>query len=105
LADVTGDLGEADQLAVIVVNGVHHGIGPEAAAVLADSPTFRFEPAFLGGASERLFGQFRLAVLPAEEAGEMLSDDLVWAVALDALRAGVPAGYMAVRVHHVDGVV
>ena len=35
----------------------------------------------------------------------MLADDLLFGVALDALRAGVPVRHPPVRVEHVDGVV
>jgi acyl-CoA synthetase (AMP-forming)/AMP-acid ligase II len=35
----------------------------------------------------------------------VLADDFVWLVALEALRAGVPASNDAVRVQHVDGII
>ena len=46
--DVAGDLGEADQLALVVADRVDDDMGEEARAVLAHAPAFAFEPAFLG---------------------------------------------------------
>ena len=43
LGDVAGDLGEADQLAVVVADRIDDDAGPEERAVLADAPAFLLE--------------------------------------------------------------
>ncbi len=53
LGHVARDLGEADQLAAIVADRVEHDACPEAAAVLAHAPPFRFVPANLPSGFER----------------------------------------------------
>ena len=84
--DVAGELGEADQLAGIVADGVHHHAGIEAAAVLAHQPALRLELALARGRDERLLRHVAGANLLGKEDAEMLADDLVGAVAFDALR-------------------
>ncbi len=80
-------------------------MGPEGAPVLARAQAFGFPSALTRGrgkaASRHAFGN----VFGRIEAAEMRADDLFGRVSLDALRAGVPAGHIALRVQHVDGVV
>jgi hypothetical protein len=45
------------------------------------------------------------AILFRVESGEMLTDDLVCGISLDALRARVPVGDGALGVEHIDGVI
>ncbi len=102
---IAGDLGEAEQLTGRIEDRIDHDIGPEPCAVLADAPAFGLEFALplrsLQGASRQAGGAVFLAV----EAGEMLADNLVGAVTLEALRAGIPAGHDAGRIEHIDGVI
>ena len=63
LGDVTGDFGKADQGPIFFADGIDYDVGPEAAAVLAYAPTFRFEPAFFRGSRKGAAGQTGL--LPA----------------------------------------
>ncbi len=103
--DVAGDLGEADQFALVVPDRVDHHMGPEERAVLSDPPCFILKAP---GCDRGLQAALRLAsrlILLAIEAREMLTDDLVRPIALDALRAGIPARDMARRVEHVDRIV
>ena len=44
-------------------------------------------------------------VLFRVEAGEMLTDDLGFRIALDCFRAGIPVGDPPLRIEHVDGIV
>ena len=104
LGNVPGDLGEADELAVLV-DGVDDDAGPEEGAVLADAPAFLLVAALFPGNAQ---GAERLAVGAVDfgiEAGEMLPDDFVGRVALDPLAADVPARDHAGRVQHVQRVV
>ena len=76
LGNVAGDLGEADEIAVLV-DGVDDDAGPEEGAVLAHAPAFLFIPALFPGNSQ---GALRLAVHAVDfgiEAGEVLPDDFV----------------------------
>ena len=104
LGDVAGDLGEADELAVLV-DGVDDDAGPEEGAVLADAPAFLLVTALFAGDSQ---GAQRLAVGAVGfgiEAGKVLPDDFVRRVALDPLAADVPARHHAVGIQHVERVV
>ena len=105
LGEVTRDLGEADQLALGVEHARNDDVGPKARAVLADAPRLVFEPTLARGDLQLLFALAGFDVLLGEEAREMLANDLVGGEALDALRAGVPRGHLALGVEQVDGVV
>ena len=80
-------------------------MGPEAAAILAHAPALGLEPAFARGGRERARRQAGLPVLLDIEAGEGGAQDLGLRIALDALRAGIPAGDQARGVEHVDRIV
>ena len=104
LGNVPGDLGEADELAVLV-DGIDDDAGPEEGAVLADAPAFLLVTALFAGDAQ---GAQRLAVGAVGftvEAGEMLADDFGGRIALDPLAADVPARHHAVRIQHVQRVV
>ena len=61
LGDVAGDLGVADQLAVVVADGVDDDVSPKAGAILADAPAFFFKSPLSLDGFQRLL---RLAGLP-----------------------------------------
>ena len=87
-----------------VADRIDDDVGPEARAVLADAPAFAFKPAFaLRGLSAR-FGKPGCAILVGVEAGEMLADDFVVSIALEALGTGFQL-LTSPRVQHVDGVI
>src|SRR6185312_9477751 len=46
LCDIPGDLGIADEIAVIIVNGIDDNRGPEAAAIFSAAPAFGLVAAF-----------------------------------------------------------
>src|SRR4029079_11767733 len=78
---------------------------PGRGAVLADAPSDVFEAPRL-----RRDAQLHLALAGSDvlfgiEGGEVAPDDLGRAIALDALRAGVPGRDVAVGIEHEDGVV
>src|SRR5690606_6469223 len=104
LADVAGDLGEADEPAALP-DRVDDDAGPEAAAVLAHAPAFALVAAVLARLLQRARRDPRRAVLGRVEAREVEADDLLGGVALDALRARVPVGDDAVGVEHEEGVI
>ncbi len=74
--DVARDLGEPDELAVLV-DRVDHDAGPEERAVLADAPTFLLVAALFPGDAERTGRLAVGAVGVGVEPGEMLAQDLL----------------------------
>ena len=89
----------------LVVQGRDDDVGPKLRAVLADPPALVLEPAFGLGDLEFVGGPTPVDGLLRVEAGEVLADDLVGLVPLDALGPGVPRGDVALRVEQEDGVV
>ena len=85
--------------------GVDDDVRPKLRAVLADAPAFPLEASFARGSLERVLRQSGGPILFGIEAGEMLADDLVGEVALDALGARVPVGHVSFGIEHVDGVI
>src|SRR6185503_13600046 len=73
LGHVAGDLGEADQLALAVVDAVDDDARPEARTVLAHAPALADELAFAPGRVEHLLRHARLAVLLGVEGREVLA--------------------------------
>ena len=102
---VAGDLREADQTAMLVVDAIDDDARPEARAVLPNAPAFTFELAFGARDFKHSRGHTGLPVLIGVKGRKMLPDDLFGLEALDALRAGIPAGHYALRVQHVDRVI
>src|SRR5690606_7719898 len=99
------DLGEPDDLAHVVMDGVDNDVGPETAAVLAYPPGFLLEATGRARHFERLLRLLGRAILGRVEARKVLADDLERLITLDALCAGVPARHTALGVEHVDGVI
>src|SRR4051812_12544457 len=75
LGDVAGDLGEADEPAVLP-DRIDDDAGPEEGAVLADAPALFFIAAAFPGDRERAKRLTAGAVGFGVEAGEVLADDL-----------------------------
>src|SRR5262249_51741298 len=105
LGDIARDLGEADELSLLVADRVDHDARPEHAAVLAHAPAFRLEASLAHGGMERACRDSGGAVAFRVEAGKMLADDFFGRIALDALRASVPTDDDAVRIQHEQRVV
>ena len=102
---VARHLGEAAQPAVRVAQRRDRHVGPEAAAVLAHAPAFGPEAAFALRAAQALLRLAGVTVLWRIEQRDRPADDLARAVALDALRAVVPADDAPAAVEKEDGVV
>jgi hypothetical protein len=98
-------LGEADQLASIVVDRIDHDACPEPTAVLADAPALGLMPSFRRGSQERAPRHALPLILLRVEAREVLSDDLFGAITLDAFGAAVPRRDSSLRIEHEDRVV
>src|SRR5690606_10139741 len=102
---VTGDLGEATQSALWIVQRGDQHVGPEPAAVLAHAPAFVLETAVALCTLQLQLGPAHANGLLRIEAREVMADDLRGAVALDAFGAGVPAAHDAAGIEHEDGVI
>lgn len=105
LRQVAGDLRETDHLALRVPQGGDDDVGPEAGTVLAQAPAFVLQATLAPGDAQFLLGPAAVERLLRIEAREVLPDDLVRGIALDALRALVPRDHHAVGVQHEDRVV
>ena len=97
LGDVAGDVHEADQRADLVADRLDHGARPEHALVAPHAPALDDIFALVGGDLERARRLAALLLLLGIEAAEVLADDFRRRVLVDALRAHVPIGDVAVR--------
>src|SRR4051812_7185599 len=98
LGDVTDDLRESCDLPVFAAESRQHHIGPVFGAILAHQYNFGFEAALFVRNNEATFGNPGLSVRGGKDVGEMSSNDLVGAIALDRLRGGVPGEHASLRV-------
>src|SRR5262249_10640698 len=105
LADIARDLGEANQLAALVGDAIDHHAGPETRTVLAHAPALRLEFSAAGGGGECPLRRAGVAILLTVKTAVMLTDDLLGAIALDALRARIPVADDPVGIEHEHGVV
>jgi hypothetical protein len=103
--EVSRDLGEADQLPLRVAERGDHDVRPEERAILAHAPSFLLEVPFAGGRLELVFRMAARDHLLRVEDGEVLPDRFVRGVALELLRACIPAEDVAVRIQREDRVV
>ena len=74
-------------------------------AVLAHAPALGFELALAGGRLEGTLGEPAGAILFRIEPRKILSEDLAFHIALEALGARIPTGDDPRRIEHVDGIV
>src|SRR5205085_11752697 len=77
----------------------------EARAVFAQAPSFVFDAAFADGDLQLALRLVRGDVFLAVERREVLAEDFVGAILLDALGAEVPRNDAALSVEHEDRVV
>ncbi len=104
LGHIAGDLGKADQPALIV-DGIDDHRGPKARAILAHAQAFGLHAARADRRAQPRLGQPGLLVFGRVKAREMGVEDLLLLIALDALGAQVPAHDAAFGVEHVDRIV
>src|SRR5215208_4888859 len=104
LRDVLRDLRDTPQFSLIIVQRRQDRGCPEPRSILAHKPVL-----FLGPAFARRFEVFLWPATPyiffGEEHGEVLSDDLLRLIALEAFGTSVPAGDASLRVEREDRVV
>jgi hypothetical protein len=75
LAEVAGDLGEADQL-VVIINRIDEHTGPEATAVFAAAPALGLIAPVPHGGSKRFVRQTDVNVFGGVKARKVLTNDL-----------------------------
>src|SRR6185312_4276474 len=105
LGDVTRDFGKTAQAAVRRMDQIDNYMRPKAAAVLAHAPAFHLAAARRQRFRQRFLRHAGGAVLRRVEAGEMLTDDFLGVIALDARRAGIPVGDDTLWAQHIEGIV
>src|ERR1700751_3179249 len=105
LSDVAGDFGKTDEVAGIVFDAIDDDRGPEFRSVLTDAPTLGFEPSLFCSFSQRMLGDSQLKVARCVELAEMLSDDFIRRVTLDALSSRIPCRDVSLRSELKDRVI
>ena len=105
LGDVARDLHETGERAHLVADRLDHHARPEQALVAPHPPALDHAFALVGSDLEGTRRLAALLLLLGIEATEMLADDFRRRVLVDALRAHVPVGDVAVLVEHEDRVV
>src|ERR1700687_5333718 len=83
----------------------HHHVGPEARAALAKSPAFLLPSAFYGSECQLLIRLAPFYFFREIEPRKVLSNDLLGSVALDLLRAFVPAQNDSRGIKHENRIV
>ena len=105
LCKVAGDLGIADEISLRIANAIDDGARPKPGPILALAPAFAFESALASRRRQASGRQPRPTVLFGVKSREVLAEDLLLLIPLEAARARVPADHKNVRVEHIDGVI
>jgi hypothetical protein len=105
LGNIARHLGIPDQDALRVADRVDDDIRPKRRPILADTPALCFVSPTLQRRSQRARRLAGGAIGLRVEARKVLTDDFLRRVALDPLGAGIPAGYIPMRVQHEDRVI
>ncbi len=102
--DVASDLPESPDRARLIPEHGHHHAGKELRSVLPDSPGLFLVLALPGRGFQGVGRLLTGLVFGSVEAGEMLADDFIGPIPLDALGPGIPGGDPAIGVQHEDRV-
>ena len=105
LGDIARDLGETEQLSMLVPQGRDDRVREELCPAFANAPALFFIPAFRRGGAQRLFRPALRRVFASVEPPEVLREDFFGPVADHPLGAGVPTADQPVGVHHENRVV
>src|ERR1700730_13020841 len=89
-AQITRDLGKANDFTCRLADRIDDHVCPEARAVLADPPTLAFEFPLLRGGFKREGRNPLLPIFLGVEPRKVLADDFRRRISLEALGAGIP---------------
>src|SRR5438132_8450271 len=102
---VARDLREAPVLPFPVVERRQRDVGPKARTVSPQAPAFTAPRTITQCSVECMLRLAGRCVIWREEDREVTAENLLRRVPFDALRAGIPAGYVTLRVQQKDGIV
>ena len=105
LREVARDLSVSHKLARRIADRIDDNVGPKSASILAHTPSLALESAVFGGRGENARRQACRAVFVDVEAREGLAKNLGLLISLEALRTRIPAGYSAIGIEHIDGII
>src|SRR5579862_1752989 len=105
LRQITGDLGKSQKIALGILQGRDDDVGPEQGPVFPDAPTLILKDTYLAGDPQLVLRPLLVSGVIGIEDREMLSDDFLCTIALEALGAGVPGEHVACRVEHEDRII
>ncbi|HJY51257.1 MAG TPA: hypothetical protein VJ349_21885 [Stellaceae bacterium] len=105
LREVARDLSVSHKLARRIADRIDDNVGPKSASILAHTPSLAFESAVFGGGGESERRQACRAVFVGVEARKALTENFGLLISLEAARTRVPAGYSAIGIEHIDGVI
>ncbi len=105
LREITRDLGEPQKLTVGISHGRDDDVRPEERTVFPDAPTLVFECTRVFGYPELVLGPLLLPRLVRIKNREVVPDDLVGSVSLEALGASVPCQNITLRIQHENRII
>ena len=104
VGDVARHFRKATEASRLVAHGRDDHIGPEPRPIFAHSPALVFQPTLARCHAQLLLGLAPLAVFRRIKAGEMLADDLIWAITLNLFCPPVPTDDMPQGIQHENRV-
>src|SRR5690349_20881526 len=105
LGELARDLGVADQMTRCIAQGGDDDVGPESRTVFSYAPALVLKAADTRGFAQLVFRKPFLNFFARIKNREMFADDLLGGVALEPLRARVPAQDVAVRIEGKNRIV
>src|SRR2546426_643166 len=105
VGDVARHFRKATEASRLVTQGRDDHIGPEPRPIFAHSPALVFQQTLARCHAQLLLGLAPLSVFSRIKAGEMLADDLIWAITLNLFCPPVPTDDMPQGIQHENRVV
>src|SRR6201987_220058 len=105
LGDVSCYLGESEQVAGLISDRVNDHGSPEAAAILADTPSLGFVVPRSCSCLQDSSRQTGCSVFLSVKLRKMLPDNLIGRITLQALCTGIPVSDAPAGIEHIDRIV